>query len=96
MLSQLLFVTAGEVAMANSEIRNNIRRLRFDNGEMTQQQLADKVGVTRQTIIAIEAGKYAPSLPLAFRIARTFQVPIEQMFMYQDDDPESPKANPDA
>jgi len=70
--------------VASSELSNNIRRLRFENGEMTQQQLADKVGVTRQTIIAIEAGKYAPSLPLAFRIARTFNVPIEQVFQYED------------
>jgi len=68
----------------NDKISNNIRRLRFENGEMTQQQLADKVGVTRQTIIAIEAGKYAPSLPLAYRIARTFNVPIEQVFQYED------------
>jgi len=72
--------------VANSELKNQIRRLRFDNGEMTQQQLADKVGVTRQTIIAIEAGKYAPSLPLAFRIARTFSVPIETVFHYEDTD----------
>ena len=70
--------------MAKSEIQNQVRRLRFDNGEMTQQQLADKVGVTRQTIVAIEAGKYAPSLPLAFRIARTFDVPLEQVFQYED------------
>jgi putative transcriptional regulator len=70
--------------MANNELSNNIRRLRFENGEMTQQQLADKVGVTRQTIIAIEAGKYAPSLPLAFRIARTFNVSVEQVFQYED------------
>ena len=70
--------------MANSELKNQIRRLRFNNGEMTQQQLADKVGVTRQTIIAIEASKYAPSLPLAFRIARTFALPIEQVFQYED------------
>ena len=69
--------------MAKSDLSNNIRRLRFDNGEMTQQQLADRVNVTRQTIIAIEAGKYAPSLPLAFRIARTFGVPIEQVFQYE-------------
>ncbi|MEJ2647359.1 MAG: helix-turn-helix transcriptional regulator [Sedimentisphaerales bacterium] len=61
---------------------NNIRRLRFENGQMTQQELADKVGVTRQTIIATEAGKYAPSLPLAFKIAKTFGVPIEQVFQY--------------
>jgi putative transcriptional regulator len=70
--------------MNSKTIKNNIRRLRFENGEMTQQQLADKAGVTRQTIIAIEAGKYAPSLPLAFRIARTFNVPIEQVFQYED------------
>ena len=68
--------------MAHDELKNQIRRLRFEHGEMTQQQLADKVSVTRQTIIAIEAGKYAPSLPLAFRIARTFGVPIEQVFEY--------------
>jgi putative transcriptional regulator len=68
--------------MGNEHLSNRIRRLRFDNGEMTQQQLADKVGVTRQTIIAIEAGKYAPSLPLAFRIAHTFNVPVEQVFQY--------------
>ncbi|UCG50366.1 MAG: helix-turn-helix transcriptional regulator, partial [Phycisphaerales bacterium] len=58
--------------MKKSELRNQVRRLRFENGQMTQQQLAEKVGVTRQTIIAIEAGNYAPSLPLAFRIARAF------------------------
>jgi len=69
--------------MAKSEINNQIRRLRFENGEMTQQQLADLAGVTRQTIIAIEASKYAPSLPLAFRIARTFNVQIEQVFQYE-------------
>ena len=72
--------------MAKNEIKNQIRRLRFENGEMTQQQLADRVGVTRQTIIAIEAGKYAPSLPLAFKIARTFEVPIENVFQYRDED----------
>jgi putative transcriptional regulator len=72
--------------MAKSEIKNQVRRLRFENGEMTQQQLADRVGVTRQTIIAIEAGKYAPSLPLAFRIARAFRVTVEQVFQYADED----------
>ncbi|MHC4677224.1 MAG: helix-turn-helix transcriptional regulator [Planctomycetota bacterium] len=71
--------------MAKSEMQNQVRRLRFDNGELTQQQLADRVGVTRQTIIAIESGKYAPSLPLAFRIARTFGVSIEQVFQYEDE-----------
>ena len=71
--------------MAKNELNNQIRRLRFDNDEMTQQQLADKVGVTRQTIIAIEAGKYAPSLPLAFRIAQTFNVSVEQVFHYENE-----------
>ena len=70
--------------MGSVRLSNNIRRLRFENGQMTQQELADKVGVTRQTIIATEAGKYAPSLPLAFRIARTFSVPIEDVFQYED------------
>ena len=68
--------------MGDNNLSNQIRRLRFEHGQMTQQQLADKVKVTRQTIIAIEAGKYAPSLPLAFRLARTFGVPIEQVFEY--------------
>ena len=72
--------------MANNEITNKIRRLRFENGEMTQQQLADRAGVTRQTIIAIEAGKYAPSLPLAFRIARAFGVGVEDVFEYGEED----------
>ena len=71
--------------MGSEHLSNNIRRLRFDNGEMTQQQLADKAGVTRQTIIAIESGKYAPSLPLAFKIARTFGKPIEDVFQYGDE-----------
>jgi len=66
-------------------IRNQIRRLRFENGEMTQQELADKTGVTRQTIIAIEASKYSPSLTLAFKIARTFGVRVEEVFQYEDE-----------
>jgi putative transcriptional regulator len=70
--------------MGSEHLSNNLRRLRFEHDQMTQQQLADKVGVTRQTIIAIEAGNYAPSLPLAFRIARTFNVPIEQVFQYDE------------
>ena len=69
--------------MAKNEIKNQIRRLRFENGQMTQQLLADKTDVTRQTIIAIEAGKYAPSLTLAFRIARTFGVKVEDVFQYE-------------
>lgn len=64
-------------------ITNQVRRLRFENGEMTQQHLAERVGVTRQTIIAIEAGKYSPSLPLAFRIASAFGLSIEKVFQYE-------------
>ena len=63
-------------------LKNQIRRLRFEHDEMTQQVLADRVGVTRQTIIALEAGKYTPSLILAFRLARTFGVAIEGVFQY--------------
>ena len=70
--------------MAKTEIKNKVRRLRFDNDEMTQQTLANGVGVTRQTIIAIEAGKYAPSLALAFRIARFFHAGVEDVFVYGD------------
>lgn len=70
--------------MAKSEISNQIRRLRFENGEMTQQELADKAGVTRQTILAIEAGKYSPSLTLAFKIAKAFGVSLEQVFQYEE------------
>jgi len=70
--------------MSSPGLSNRVRRLRFDHGEMTQQQLADKARVTRQTIIAIEAGKYAPSLPLAFRIARAFNTTVEDVFRYDD------------
>jgi len=73
--------------METNELKNNIRRLRFEKGEMTQQQLADIVGVTRQTIIAMEQGKYAPSLPLAFRIARAFGIGIEQVFEFTEATP---------
>lgn len=62
------------------EITNNIRTLRFFAHEMTQQELAEKAGVSRQTIIAVEAGKYSPSLELAFRIADAFGVPITEVF----------------
>jgi putative transcriptional regulator len=70
--------------MAPTPVVNQIRRLRFDHGEMTQQRLADQVGATRQTIIAIEAGKYAPSLELAFRIARAFGRGVEDVFGFED------------
>ena len=71
--------------MSKSNLSNQIRRLRFEHDQMTQQQLADKAGVTRQTIIAIESGKYAPSLPLAFKIARTFEISIEDVFQYENE-----------
>ena len=71
--------------MGKSRIINNIRTLRFLNNEMTQEQLARKVGVTRQTIIAIEGAKYSPSLELAFRIAEEFEVPLEEVFSYNPD-----------
>jgi putative transcriptional regulator len=61
-------------------IVNNIRKLRFNSNEMTQQELADKTGVTRQTIVAIENGKYFPSLELAFRMAYLFDAPLDQVF----------------
>ena len=72
--------------MEKRRINNNIRKLRFFHNEMTQQELAQKVGVTRQTIIAMEQGKYSPSLELAFRIALAFGVPLEDVFSY---DPET-------
>ena len=65
-----------------SGLSNQIRRLRFERGELTQQALAERVGVTRQTIIALEAGKYVPSLLLAFRLARTFGVGVEDVFHF--------------
>ena len=65
-------------------ITNQIRRLRFDAGEMTQADLAARVGVTRQTIMAIEAAKYSPSLDLAFQIARAFEKPLDDVFQFQD------------
>ena len=71
--------------MGSNRLSNNIRRLRFENDQMTQQQLADKAGVTRQTIIAIESGRYAPSLPLAFKIAQTFGLSIEDVFQYENE-----------
>jgi len=70
--------------MPKAEISNRIRRLRFDRGEMTQEELANRVGCTRQTIIAVEAGKYVPSLSLAFRIAGVFGVPVEEVFQYKE------------
>lgn len=68
--------------MSKSQISNNIRKLRFEHNEMTQQELADKVKVSRQTIVAIEKGNYSPSLELAFKIAHVFGVPLEAVFIY--------------
>lgn len=67
-----------------TRVTNSIRALRFAHGELTQAELAERVGVTRQTIIAIEQGRYSPSLELAFQIARVFAVPLEQVFRYAD------------
>lgn len=72
--------------MASSNIQNNIRRLRFNADEMTQQQLADKVQVSRQTIVAIEKGNYSPSLELAFKLARIFSTPLEEVFRYEPEE----------
>jgi putative transcriptional regulator len=72
--------------MAKCNINNNIRKLRFYNNEMTQQELADRTGVTRQTIVAIENGKYSPTLELAFRISREFKVPIDEVFSFEPEE----------
>lgn len=72
------------MAAERLRIRNHIRRLRFEHGEMTQQQLADRIGVTRQTINAIEGGKYSPSLEAAFQIARVFGRRVEEVFEWED------------
>ena len=70
----------------NHGIKNTIRTLRFHKDEMTQEDLAKKVGVTRQTIVAIEKGKYSPSLELAFRIAGVFEKPLQEVFSYEETD----------
>lgn len=72
--------------MGKCLISNNIRKLRFHANEMTQQELADKTGVSRQTIVAIENGKYFPTLELAFRIAHVFNTPLEDVFSFDPQD----------
>ena len=67
-----------------TRVTNSIRTLRFSHGEMTQAQLAERIGVTRQTVIAIEQGRYSPSLEVAFQIARVFGVPLDDVFQYPD------------
>lgn len=73
-----------------TNVTNNIRALRFANGEMTQAQLADRIDVTRQTIIAIEQGRYSPSLEMAFQIARVFGAPLDEVFGYEPDQETEP------
>ncbi|MEO7897016.1 MAG: helix-turn-helix transcriptional regulator [Pseudolysinimonas sp.] len=68
-----------------TQVTNSIRALRFAQDEMTQAELAERVGVTRQTVIAIEQGKYSPSLEMAFQIARVFSVPLDDVFQYPDE-----------
>lgn len=77
-----LFYTVLGYFMSKGRISTHLRRLRFEHGEMTQQQLADRVGVSRQTIIALEASRYSPSLELAFRIAGVFESGLEEVFVY--------------
>ncbi|MEV6400617.1 helix-turn-helix transcriptional regulator [Streptomyces sp. NPDC051907] len=73
-----------------TRVTNSIRALRFAHGEMTQAGLAERIGVTRQTVIAIEAGRYSPSLEMAFQIARVFAVPLDEVFQYPDSAGETP------
>jgi len=72
--------------MVQEGVRSEVRKLRFLNGEMTQEELAERVGVSRQTIVAIEKGDYNPSVLLALRIAKVFGVPVEQAFFLVEDD----------
>jgi putative transcriptional regulator len=67
-----------------TRVTNRIRSLRFASGEMTQAELAERIGVTRQTVIAIEQGRYSPSLEMAFQIAHVFKVPLDEVFQYPD------------
>jgi putative transcriptional regulator len=69
-----------------TRVTNQIRALRFAHGEMTQADLAERIGVTRQTVIAIEQGRYSPSLEMAFQIAHVFGVPLDEVFRYPDSD----------
>jgi putative transcriptional regulator len=73
-----------------TRLTNSIRVLRFAHGEMTQAELAQRIGVTRQTIIAIEQGRYSPSLEMAFQIAGVFKVPLDEVFQYPDGEAEPP------
>ncbi|NUR82479.1 MAG: helix-turn-helix transcriptional regulator [Nonomuraea sp.] len=80
-------LSAGFLAVVKAtRVTNSIRTLRFGCGEMTQAELADRIGVTRQTVIAIEQGRYSPSLEMAFKIARVFGVPLDDVFQYPGDE----------
>lgn len=79
--------------MTKNHVHNSIRKLRFLHDEMTQQQLAEKVGVTRQTIVAIEKEKYSPSLEVAFLIARVFGLPLEEVFSFDTNNKENEGEN---
>jgi putative transcriptional regulator len=74
------------VLLKATRVTNNLRALRFARGEMTQAELADRVGVTRQTIIAIEQGRYSPSLEMAFQLARVFRVQLDEVFQYPEEE----------
>jgi putative transcriptional regulator len=74
----------------STRVTNSIRALRFAHGEMTQAELANRIGVTRQTVIAIEQGRYSPSLEMAFQIAHVFGVPLDSVFQYPNSEGESP------
>jgi len=76
------------VGLKRTRIMNHIRAMRFAKGEMTQAELGDRIGVTRQTIIAIERGRYSPSLEMAFQIAAVFGAPIDEVFEYPDEEEE--------
>ena len=73
-----------------TQVTNRIRALRFEHGEMTQAALAERIGVTRQTLIAIEQGRYSPSLEMAFKIARVFRTPLDDVFQYPDSEGDQP------
>ncbi len=79
-------ITTGGAVEVTSRISNEIRRLRFEHDEMTQQALADAIGLTRQTVIAIEKNRYSPSLEAAFKIAEVFGVSLGEVFQYQSED----------
>jgi len=81
-------------AKRTMRVRNEIRRLRFERGEMTQQDLADRIGVTRQTINAIELAKYSPTLELAFKIAAVFEKPLGEVFRYDEEQLEDRRKDP--